>query len=106
MNNFTLKTLKEQAKNLGLKNYSKLKKDDLLTLITSLSPKPAEPAVEPSKPVEELVKLFEAEPVKMKRTKKVKQEEPVFNIEPGPVVLDFDDTEKKGRKLKKKSNSK
>ena len=112
MENLKLISLKEHAKSLGLKNYSKLKKEDLINLINSVNNlKPIVEAV--VKPVVESkndnVNLIECSynitPVKLTKTKKTKPDvEPEIIFEKGPITIDFNNDVKKGRKLKKEIN--
>lgn len=96
---FSLKELKAKCKEIGLKNYSKLKKAELVDLI-NLTAKPivVEPVVETA--VESIVEPV----VKAKKPKKIKAVSSEINIETGPVVLDFNDSVSIGRKLKKKAS--
>ena len=117
---FSLKELKAKCKEIGLKNYSKLKKAELVDLINiAVKPvveSPVESPVESNvaespvvdSPVEAVVVEKVDEPSVEKVVKPKKQRKPKvapeINIENGPVVLDLECDEKVGRKLKKKSS--
>ena len=107
MEKLNLKSLREVAKNLKLKNYSKLTKAALIDLIKTAQTveqvedlvEDVEPVVEPVKPVVEPVVVEKT--IKTKKPKKIKQEN--IEFEKGPIVLDLNSSDdNKGRKLKKK----